>query len=143
MQIEPFQAAHMLALDPQEAQRPHLRWMNSSIAEAASAFFSFTAVDEQGRIIGCAGIAPAESGDLVAWAVFSSLIERHALAITRAVKSGLDLHAARRVVAHIHPDHVKAASFAKRLSFKFEEARADLHPGGMTLHVYVREGRHG
>ncbi|HVK81985.1 MAG TPA: hypothetical protein VM915_15395 [Verrucomicrobiae bacterium] len=116
-----------------------MKWMSPDIAEAAAAHYAFTAIDDRGRIVGCGGIAPADQY-LVAWAVFSQLIEAHRFAITRAVRQSLDLHRTCPVVAHIHPEHGKAARFAEALDFRFLEARADLHPSGALLHVYVREG---
>lgn len=142
MRFVPFEPAHLKMFAAQEAQRQSLQWMSGDIAEAAAQTFSFTGIDEEGRVIGCAGLAPAEEG-LVAWAVLSEAIAGRGLALARAVKRGLDLHSDHAIIAHINPDHAKAANFARALSFKFKEVRADLHPSGMALHVYVREGVNG
>lgn len=139
MRFCPFEPKHMLEVTPQPAQAPYLKWMSPEIAEAAAAHYAFTALDDRERIVGCGGIAPTEDY-LVAWALFSQLIEAHKFAITRAVRMSLDLHRTRPVVAHIHPEHAKASRFAEALNFRFLEARADLHPSGALLHVYVREG---
>lgn len=140
MKIVPFEPTHFFACEAQDAQAPHVQWMTPDIAEAAGRHFAMTAIDEDG-VVGCAGIAPADDGSMIAWALFSPLLPRHALAVTRAVKASLDLFSGHKLVMHIHPEHAKAAAFAERLSFKFKEARADLHPGGALLHVYVREGQ--
>lgn len=138
----PFEPAHLAEFQPQGPQRASMQWMTPEIAEAAAQFFSFTGLDAYGDVVGCAGLAPIDDDgrDLLAWAVFSEAIEKHALAVTRAVKRGLDAHRGHRIVAHVNPEHVKAASFARALSFHFQEVRADLHPSGAALHVYAREG---
>lgn len=142
MRFVRFEPEHAFAFEPQGAQRPYMQWFTPEIAAAASQFFSFTGVDEEG-VVGCAGLAPADTGELIAWAVFSERIKRHAVSVMRAVKRGLDLHRDHVVVAHVHPEHRKAAAFAEALSFNFKEVRADLHPSGAALHVYLREGGNG
>lgn len=138
MRFVPFSPEHAFAFEPQGAQKAHVAWMTPDIAEAAAAHFSFSAIDDAGRIVGCAGIAPTEDA-LVAWALFSERLYQHRFAITRAVRMGLDLHRTRRVVAHVHVDHAKAARFAEALDFRWLETRADLHPSGSMMHVYVRD----
>lgn len=142
MILSPFEPEHLTQFEAQGPQKPYLQWMTPDIGRAAAAHFSFTGHDAQGRIVGCAGLAPID-GALVAWALFSVLLEANALAVTRAVRQGLNMHRATRVVAHIHPEHVKAARFAETLQFRFAETRADLHPSGAPLYVYVREGVNG
>ena len=140
MRFVKFEPEHLLALKPQEAQRPHLEWMTPEIAELASEHFSFTGYGHNGEMIGCAGLAPVEDGSLVAWAVFGAALLKYRLSVTRAVKAGLDTHAGHRIIAHIHTDHANAARFAEALHFKLIETRSDLHPSGALMHVYVREG---
>lgn len=142
MRLIPFEPKHLGAFQAQEAQRESMEWMRPEIAEAAAQAFSFTGLDDRGFVVGCAGLAPFDEG-LVAWAVFGDAIADHPLALMRAVKRGLDLHRRHTVIAHIDPDHTKAAAFARALSFQFKEVRADLHPSGRALHVYVREGVNG
>lgn len=138
----PFAADHVGAFALQGPQAPYLKWLTPEIAEAAAQHFAFTGIDEAG-IVGSAGIAPVEGGACVAWAMFSERIRAHRFAVTKAVKRGLALHSHVDVIAHIHPEHAKAAAFAEALSFKFKEARPDLHPSGALLHVYIRQGRDG
>src|SRR5687767_8203273 len=104
MRFVPFEPAHAFAFEAQGPQKPFLEWMTPEIAALAAGHFSFTGIDDQDRIVGCAGLAASEEGDLVAWALFSNLLFSHKLAVTRAVKQGLDLHRTRRIIAHVAPD---------------------------------------
>lgn len=137
--FEPFTPDHLFHVKAQAAQGKYLEFMTQDIAEAAAAHYAITARAD-GEIVGCAGVAPTEAGDFVAWAVFSDLIQKYPVAIYRAVQRTIDLFSTERVLMHIHPEHGKAARFAEALNFRFLEARADLHPSGALLHVYVREG---
>lgn len=116
-----------------------MQWMTPDIAEACARHFSFSGFDARGRCVGCAGIAPEEGGELVAWAVFSPLLFANRLAVTRAVKAGLELHRGRRITAYIQENHGKAARFAEALDFHHRQTRADIHPSGATVLVYVRD----
>lgn len=142
MRIAPFAPGDLFAFTPQAAQAAHFGWMSREIAEAAAAHVAFSLYEETGGMIGCAGLAPIESDDgeeLVAWAVFSARIADNALAVMRACARCLDLFSGRRIVAHVAPDHPKAARFAEALGFRFVRDDADLHPSGKSLRVYVRE----
>jgi hypothetical protein len=135
----PFEPQHLVLIEAQPAQAKHLQWMTPEIAEAAAAHYAFTAIDDLGRLVGCAGMAPAADG-IVAWAIFSDLIKAYPVAIFRALRRTLEAFRFERVVMHIHTEHAKASRLAEALHFRFLEARADLHPSGSILHVYVREG---
>ncbi|GIK48036.1 MAG: hypothetical protein BroJett013_07330 [Alphaproteobacteria bacterium] len=143
MRLVAFEPDHLFMFAPQQAQAESMQWMTPDIAEAVAAYFSFTGIDESGEVVGCAGIAPApKSDDYVAWAVFADSIGKHALALMKAVKRGLELYRDRRIVAHVDPKHLKAARFAETLNFRLEPEATVLHPSGTALHVYVR-GAHG
>ena len=139
MQFVPFLPKHAIQIEAQPAQAKHLNWMTLEIAEAAASHYSFTAIDDRGRLVGCAGMAPAGDG-IVAWAIFSELIEAYPVAIFRALRRTLEAFRFERVLMHVHPEHAKASRLAEALHFRFLEARSDLHPSGSILHVYVREG---
>ncbi|MGE0533143.1 MAG: hypothetical protein AB7P35_17680 [Hyphomonadaceae bacterium] len=139
MRFVKFEPGHLFAFEAQDAQKPYLQWTSPDIAKTCAAHFSFTGIDDRGRIVGCAGLAPWQDGALAAWAVFSPSIHTHARAVLRAVRSGLDLHRTRTIVAYVAPEHVKAARFAEALDFSLS-GRDEL-PNGQSVLRYAREAK--
>lgn len=137
MQFIPFEPAHAYAFEAQGPQKPFLEWMTPDIARLAAAYFAFTGVDHEG-VVGCAGLAPSEeTDDLVAWALFSPRLFSNRIAVMRAVRQGLDLHKTRRIIAHVAPEHEKAARFAEALNFRLVGDAP--HPSGRPVLLYARE----
>lgn len=136
MRIVPFKPEHLFAIQPQAAQSIEVGWMTPDIAEAAATHTSVSAFDDDGEIIGCAGMAPIEE-EIVAWAVFSERVAEHGIAVTRACRRMVSLFSGQRVISHARPDHPKAARFLKALGFRFEREDRNILPSGEVFHVYV------
>lgn len=139
MIVTAFLPHHLDLIEVQNAQKPFIKWMTPEIADAAAEHFSLTGATDDGRIVGCAGIAPLNETASIAWAVFSPLLTSFTIPSVRLIHRVLKGRPEKRIEAHIMDGHEKAARFAERLHFKFECTRKDLHPSGSPLHVYVRE----
>lgn len=136
MRFIPFEPQHLSQIEPQAAQAPFVDWMTPDIAEIAAEHFAFTGVDDKG-LVGAAGFVSADDGSLIAWALFSERIARHAKALLRAVKNGIAMHEGRRIVAFVAADHGKAARFAEALDFQC--AGRVTHPNGRDVLLYALE----
>lgn len=139
MRLIPFEPAHLDAFPPQAAQAAYAKMRTREQAEAVAPWFSLTGIDDEGNILGCAGLAQLENGDLGAWAVFSERVLAMPLALFRVVKRGLDAHADRRMIAYVAQEHDKAARFAEALHFNLCGTER-LEDGGSVL-CYVRDAR--
>lgn len=135
MKLIPFEPAHLALFEPQAEQARYVDAAREPVAQIAH-WFALTGLDEDGRVLGCAGLAELEDGDLGAWAVFSERVKSMPLALYRAVKRGIEIHEGRRIVAYVAPEHVKAARFVEALHFNLcETKRLD---DGVEVLCYVR-----
>lgn len=91
------------------------------------------------RAIGCAGLVEQWGGRACAWAVLSAETGPHMLAISRAVRRGLDMHGYRRVEAAVRVDYPPAGKrWMELLGFRWE-CRAECYtPDGVAADLYSR-----
>jgi len=81
--VLPFAREHVSSLEPQEGQRVELvSRVRPAVLEQG---WSFSVIDEQARVIMCAGAIPDETGMWWGWALLSVHARRRMVALSRAV----------------------------------------------------------
>lgn len=120
MKIEKFQKDHIDRMVLQERQKgleyletnEHFAWLE--------AYDSFSAIDDDGTVLACAGVVLMTEGRGVAWAYLSRDIGNKMTAVTRAVKRYLQLSSLWRIEMHVDCDFDAGHRWAKMLGFKME-----------------------
>ena len=121
MQIVAFKAAHLQALDLQEAQR----YLSADLARPEHARMieqagqSFTAIKD-GRVLACSGVAEVWTGRAVAWALISKDAGRAMVSIHRAVSGYLYASKYRRIEAWVDEGFIPGMRWLDMLGFKLE-----------------------
>jgi hypothetical protein len=76
MKIVPFEAKHLLDVDLQDSQAYLSKWITMEQAKAIEATeWAFTGVNEDGSLMGCAGLISMWNGRAMAWAYISKSAE--------------------------------------------------------------------
>lgn len=140
MIITPFAPGHLRGFAWQGKQADMAPYMSAEVITwAITDGLAWTGLTPQGKVIGCAGVAPWSENVGVAWAVFSDLIAAYALPATRAATRGLALAPYPRIEAMVAVDHPKAADWAKALGFRREgRVQNPAIPRAIDLYVRVR-----
>jgi RimJ/RimL family protein N-acetyltransferase len=139
MKIIPFEPEHLKDIKVQGGQ---LDWQLYNYetygAELKKAGMAYTAVDNEGRIIGCAGIIKIWTGRGEAWALFGGGWQRHYIGITKAVLRGLRLSNLRRIEANVRADFDKAQAWITYLGFNEEGYMRKYGADGADFIRYAR-----
>jgi hypothetical protein len=135
--IVPFEVGHLARIEP-----PLVSPGRAAAHPPASVIGpAFTAIAEDGAVLGCAGVVVHGSvGE--AWAVLSDEARRRPLFLHRRVKRGLAAivreHGLLRVEAAAHGDHPAAQSWLRRLGFREDGAEPNYLGTGHTYVRYVK-----
>lgn len=140
MEIRPYTAADMHALLIQPAQavmRPIL--LSNGYPEALEPLESFTGLID-GRVVVCAGLCPLWAGNVRAWAVIAGDIGGVGMvALTRAVRRGLDVCQARRIEVEVDSEFKQAHRWVEMLGgFEWEGRMRKYTPDGRDCDRYAR-----
>jgi hypothetical protein len=140
MRLEPLTAAHVAALDPQDAQA-HLsaeERLQVSLAQAAHGP-SFAALAGE-LVVAVGGVYTVWPTRGIGWAGLSRHAGPHMLALTRAVRDWYEALGYLRVEMYAAADHPEAVRWARLLGFHNETPipmRAFL-PEGTDAYLFAR-----
>lgn len=120
MKIERFRKEHIDAMAIQERQKgleylettEHFQWLEGND--------SFSAIDDDGTVLACAGVVQMTEGRGVAWAYMSQNIGHKMTHVTRAVRRYLKLSPLWRIEMHVDCDFDSGHRWARMLGFKME-----------------------
>ncbi len=142
MLIVPYQPAHLEALMIQPSQaaiRPQLASAEYRAALGVPGM-SFTALDGD-RVLVCAGLMPSWEGRAEAWALMSTDLRVHFLAIHYATKRFLNACGIRRVEATVDAEFGCAKAWIEALGFRYEGPLEAFTPDGRDCMRYARVRR--
>jgi hypothetical protein len=141
VEIVPFEPFHLqwILLQPEQA---HMKEHFTSaygiwLKKAGPCYSALDGVD----VVGCAGIMPFWAGRSIAWALMSSDVSKHTIAIHRAVCKVIKENPVKRLELLVDPTFPKAEKWAKRLGFHFESRMPYYSPNGTTQDMYVKIAR--
>ncbi len=146
MNIVPYKAEHLLSFRLQPAQLYLAAWTTEDHAHAVEAGINanqgwgFTAIADDGRVMGCAGVALYWPGRGHAWSYLSGEIGAYFPRIHRAVKRFLDGCFVHRIEATADADFEEGQRWLKMLGFKQEtpEPMRGYRPDGGDCYLYAR-----
>lgn len=139
MIVVPFKKEHMQNIMIQSSQRDCLDFDSVDLYLELEQFESFTAIDEDGTILGCAGVVNMNRHRALAWSYLSYDLKHKMVAMTRAVKRFLDLSKYGRIEMHVSCDVKEDHRWAKMLGFECEcERMRNFSPDGRDYALYVR-----
>jgi hypothetical protein len=140
MRIVRFQASHLTILKLQEAQQ---YFAGTVLDEGYGAMLeqsmAFTALDDTGQVIVCAGCEERWDGCATAWALLSCDAGQHMVGVVRAVK-GFMQHVApwRRVEAAVDVGFEPGERLMKLLGFECEGVAKAYRPDGADCTIWAR-----
>jgi hypothetical protein len=119
IRIEPFAPEHLARLDVRPEQRGDAERLHQAGGAAAERGPAFTAFDEAGAVVGCAGLAENGPDYATAWAMFADGLRPAIWAgLTRAIAAVLETSGYRRIDMLVRADFPAAHRFARALGFE-------------------------
>lgn len=137
--VVPFKREHLWLIEPQRGQR--VSTIPADRHKQLEEGWSFTALDEQGRVIMCAGALPDDDAAWWAWAILSRYARRKLLALTRAILWIIRSTPADNVRMAVQWTFVPGHNWAKLLGFS--PIREVHRIGGVWYAIYERGVRYG
>lgn len=138
--IVPLEAWHLDAIELQPAQR-NLQGVLRT-AEYREALLccpvAFTAIDEDEKVVGSAGLIPIWPGREIAWTLLSDCGPVQFVNVHRAVKALLDGREMRRIEMTVDAHHASAHRWARLLGFRKEGRMRAFTPDGRDADLYAR-----
>lgn len=146
IRIVPFQVEHIRLIGPPihdiagiDAMKTNMDGWAALLKNCGPAF---SAVLEDGRIIGSAGLIRFQPWRATAWAYIGALALDHPFLVHRKVLRGLNMlmleNGIKRVEAEVQAGDGKAIEWIRRLGFKHEGDMPGCGPNG---EVYSRYGK--
>ena len=139
----PYSPEDLARVDRQPAQA---RWRDKLLThEYARSVdvpgMAWTALDEGGRVLGCAGMAPQWEGRVIAWALFGQSIPKAAWPkiakkIRNEFHSKLSGHGSHRVEITVPKDFGPGCRFAFLLGFEVEGLMKHYGPDGSDHYLF-------
>jgi hypothetical protein len=141
MKIVPFEAKHLLDVDLQDSQAYLSKWITMEQAKAIEATeWAFTGVNEDGSLMGCAGLISMWQGRAMAWAYISKSAEgRNFIKVHKAVSRFFEACYIKRIEITVDCDFEQGHRWAEMLGFKMEaECMKSYRPDGGDCALYAR-----
>lgn len=141
IRIVDFKPEHTACIDLQEKQREFIGTPDENYGEAlVRGGVAVTGIDEQGRVIFCAGKNRVAGNKWILWGMLSKQARHHMLQITRV---GRRLIALQRgygeLYAIVRSDFNEAHRWIKMLGFKPHKSCPGALPGGLNCDIYVKD----
>lgn len=130
MKIVPFDAWHLAAITPQEAQHGEVEY--GEAAEYGDAY----AATVEGVPVAVGGLVDLGNGTAYAWALLSTEAGPHLLRITREIRFRLDQSPFARIEMAVDAKFLHGCRWAERLGFSF--ARSDFLADGRPAYIFER-----
>lgn len=139
MNIIPFEAEHLRALNLQAAQRKFDdEFMPDHARALEMAGNAYTAMDG-GVPIACSGIVEQWEGRALAWAMLADDIGgQRFVRVHRAVRRFIDVAPYRRIEMQVDAEHAQAVRWARLLGFDVESKMRAFLPNGRDAFMFVR-----
>ena len=141
MKIIPFEAHHLLDVDLQDSQTYLSQWINEAQAKEIEATeCAFTGVNEDGSLMGCAGVMNIWHGRAQGWAYISKKAEgRSFIKVHKAVSRFFDACYIKRVEITVDCNFEQGHRWAEMLGFTMEAERMTAYrPDGGDCALYAR-----
>jgi len=119
--VRPFEPDDIAGIVLQPMQT--LEGIGPGVARGLVGPLSFTARDDDGEVLVCAGILELWHGRGFAWSIVSAHAGRRMLAITGAVRRMLDVAPFRRVECYVDAEFGPGMRWARVLGFRLETPR--------------------
>lgn len=140
MKIVRFQARHLAALKLQPSQQ-HFGGLllDAEYGAMLEGCTSFTALNDAGQVVACAGFAERWENCATAWALIAEDAGRNMVGIVRAIR-GFLLHAApwRRVEAAVDVGFGPGERLMELLGFECEGVARAYRPDGADCTIWAR-----
>lgn len=140
MNIVPFKAEHLMAVELQDSQSYLSNWVSPEQAAALeSTAWAYTGMLDD-NIAGCAGVLPMWQGRGVAWAYISRFAERnHFISVHKSVSRFLEACYLQRIEMTVDCDFPQGHRWAEMLGFTKEaECMKAYRPDGGDCSLYAR-----
>jgi len=111
--------------------------LHADITHLSEAGLAWTAENE-GEVIGIAGLAPQWENRAIAWALISKSAGKHFHVIHRAVKRFLDVSSFRRIEANVDVGFEEGERWMKMLGFEYEGYMKAYRPDGSDMLLFAR-----
>lgn len=144
LKLVSFQAGHIYDMAMRAQDYKFYSSLNEYLGPVIAAMESgaaFTAIEEEGQIIGCAGLQPLWKGVMEAWIIVSPLIVKHKLWLFKTLRLVLDNMQIGHKINRIQASPVDGSPTEKlvtMLGFKWEGHMPCYGPNGED---HVRYGR--
>lgn len=138
MEIVPFKAEHILALQLQDEQAYSKPFITEEYAKWLEGEYAFTALVD-GKPIAVAGVTELWANRALMWSFLGKDAGPHLLAIHKATLRAIKALPYRRLEADTPCDFVEGHRWLKMLGFKLEAERMEAYlPNGGDSSLYAR-----
>jgi RimJ/RimL family protein N-acetyltransferase len=143
LEVVPFEPGHLLDIDLIDFQAYMKPMIEKEIYRKMLALSgpAYSGFDENGKLIGVAGVRQLNEKTYHAWGIFSKDLPKHSIAVLKAInlfcKSMFDNQAADRIQADVSMNYPAGIRFAKALKFQ-PEAIMKYYQQGVDHILYVR-----
>lgn len=141
MRIAEYKAEHLHAVDLQDGQSYMSNWVTPEMAlSLESETWAFTAMDDDGTPLGCAGVINVWQGRGMAWAYLSKRATQDKfLFVHRAVARFLEGCYVKRIEMTVDCEFEQGHRWAELLGFQMEAERMRAYrPDGGDVALYAR-----
>jgi len=144
MRIVPFSAEHLRQIELQPAQSHMIEALRQdgygAMLENCTAF---TAMDDAGKVLICAGFEERWEGCAQAWALLSCYAGRHMVSIVRALRGYID-HVApwHRIESAVDVGFTHGERLLEMLGFEFEGLARAYRPDGGNCTIWAKIRSH-
>jgi hypothetical protein len=133
MQVVPFLPIHLTHLTLQTAQAAMQPYFTTAYKEVLHNELSFTAIDDKGAIIGCAGLVKEDKTRAYAWVLLGKNSASKLFFFHKKIQSLLDLSHYDRIETIVESHFTQGQRWMKLLNFEYEGEMK--HFFGMDHHV--------
>lgn len=140
MKIVQFQSRHLAMIDLQEAQAHFVGALSDQdYAAMLSGTTAFTALNDAGQVIACAGFSVRWENCAQAWALLAAGAGRDMVGLVRALRGYLE-HVApwRRVEAAVDVGFQPGERLLMMLGFEYEGLARAYRPDGADCTIWAR-----
>lgn len=120
MKIIPFKKAHLDKMIVQEHQKGYVFLETSEMFDQLAGEDSFSAIDDDGTVWGCAGLVRITQTRGVAWAYLAQDMNARMITVTRAIKRYFEMSDLIRIEMQVDCEFPQGHRWAKMLGFEKE-----------------------
>jgi RimJ/RimL family protein N-acetyltransferase len=122
MNVVPYKAEHLLAMQLQPGQAHYSSWVTEEYAKSLESQYAFTAlVEDYPMLVG--GVVELWENRALLWSFIDRQAGKHFVGIHRGVLQFLDMLPYRRIEAECDCDFAQGHRWLKKLGFELEAKR--------------------